>query len=760
MIELKNLRIDSPFKNLNGLEINFENSNGVTVLIGNNGSGKSNVLEAISSIFAGLYDNDSFNPVFKYEINYTKNDALINIKYDPTKSRNKYEKTISDDDPLPSRIISIYSGEELRMWNRYYFKFYEKFNRDVLSGASKYFENPNMEYLNKYHWNITLVTMLASYMDISDIIQNKKISYIAFHFKKHNIQNIDIYDKRSSNEVTLFAKSIYESSDLLETIKDTEIRAIPFYDFTELVRDTNIELYRKLTVSLLPKENNWKLIDKMEVFFEGDENEDSFSTEELSEGQKKQLLIKFATKILADENSILLLDEPDSHIHISNKEKIKDLLYEEKNKPFVQSIITTHSPTLTSTFSNENVFMLKKENKQVQIVDKEQQEIIKELFGEKFSPQVQNMFLASNKPIILLVEGKEDKIHLNNAFKHFKEDYPNQLDFDVFNMGSADNVEHFAKGLYGSEINTNKLYICILDNDTKGMEVCKELYIEFKNKLGYKVFMYPKKKINPNHDGGFTVENLFEPQLYEKAFKEALSEYHFEKKSIDSISKNLQTRAKGRLSGLSKDLNKEDFKNFKLVFDEISKCYINFLAEKTVQIAPAIEVIPVTVVQNEAVVQEEQVAENTNEEEEVVVVIPDEIKPPLTFTNLKNKRSGRTVTEKQHLTGKPTSIKKMYTLLKEEILEKDSSIVIDSKVEYIAFKRNKKNIFDIKIQDKKIILWVNKNKGEIPVQYSALFNDCSGKGHHGNGDYEKHFNSEAEVRGFIVVDVIDTILKL
>ena len=102
----------------------------------------------------------------------------------------------------------------------------------------------------------------------------------------------------------------------------------------------------------------------------------------------------------------------------------------------------------------------------------------------------------------------------------------------------------------------------------------------------------------------------------------------------------------------------------------------------------------------------------------------------------------------------------MYALLKGEILEKDSSIVIDSKVEYIAFKRNKKNIFDIKILDKKIILWVNKKKGDIPVQNSTFFQDCSGKGHHGNGDYEIHFNSEAEVREFINVNVIDSILKI
>ena len=50
-MRLKRLWIDG-FKNLNDFEIDFNDKEGITVLIGNNGSGKSNVLEAISAIFA------------------------------------------------------------------------------------------------------------------------------------------------------------------------------------------------------------------------------------------------------------------------------------------------------------------------------------------------------------------------------------------------------------------------------------------------------------------------------------------------------------------------------------------------------------------------------------------------------------------------------------------------------------------------------------------------------------------------------------
>ena len=53
-MKLKKLHINQ-YKNLKDFTIDFESGNGLTMLVGNNGSGKSNVLEAISGIFHDLY---------------------------------------------------------------------------------------------------------------------------------------------------------------------------------------------------------------------------------------------------------------------------------------------------------------------------------------------------------------------------------------------------------------------------------------------------------------------------------------------------------------------------------------------------------------------------------------------------------------------------------------------------------------------------------------------------------------------------------
>ena len=49
-MRLKHLYIKD-YKNLKDFSLDFENGNGLSILIGNNGSGKSNVLEAYISLY-------------------------------------------------------------------------------------------------------------------------------------------------------------------------------------------------------------------------------------------------------------------------------------------------------------------------------------------------------------------------------------------------------------------------------------------------------------------------------------------------------------------------------------------------------------------------------------------------------------------------------------------------------------------------------------------------------------------------------------
>ena len=67
-MKLKKLQIKK-YKNLIDFTVDFESGKGLSILIGNNGSGKSNVLEAISGIFVNAYSAKAIHK-FVYSLTY------------------------------------------------------------------------------------------------------------------------------------------------------------------------------------------------------------------------------------------------------------------------------------------------------------------------------------------------------------------------------------------------------------------------------------------------------------------------------------------------------------------------------------------------------------------------------------------------------------------------------------------------------------------------------------------------------------------
>ena len=73
----------------------------------------------------------------------------------------------------------------------------------------------------------------------------------------------------------------------------------------------------------------------------------------LSEGEKKLILIECITKILGDEKSLVLLDEPDAHTHIAMKKNLLKLISEFEG----QTILTSHSPVFVDMMNFNNLLL-------------------------------------------------------------------------------------------------------------------------------------------------------------------------------------------------------------------------------------------------------------------------------------------------------------------------------------------------------------------------------------------------------------------
>lgn len=569
-LKLNTLHIQG-YKNIQDLSLDFSGKNGTTVLIGNNGCGKSNVLEAISSIFAGLYRDRLHKPDFDYAIKYETQNHDIEIslhggdysmKIDD-KSISKTELSKNIDSYLPKNVIACYSGECQRLWDKYYWPYYSRFISEVKK--TDVIPTLPMLYINRYNIEIALLTLFSYdfsvFKDIKDFCSTKlnikSVKQIVFHYDVKKIS------EWNANEVLQLINHLNRVDDISTLSSDS--LSLSLEEFKQRVEylGGEREVFKILYAATMPKTD--KVITEIEIKIELN-NGEIIDAEALSEGEKKLLLMTTILETLADENSLLLFDEPDSYIHISRKAEMKDLFEKYPNR---ENIITTHSPTLAVAFDDIHIQGLGLDrNGHTIIIDSQKAKLVSEITNGMWNTQEQNLFLASTKPMTLLVEGKTDKIHIEEAFKRLKGNYPN-LDFDVFYFSGADNIPLFIKGLRTSNFDLKgKKIVAVFDNDKEGRDCCNQTQLNFngkKNKQGFYSLTLPLK-----NDG--TIENMYDKNKYEAAYKEIVSGYSFEGLLVD-IEKEITKKSKIKMSENVKSYKDSDFDGFKPLLDELLKIY-------------------------------------------------------------------------------------------------------------------------------------------------------------------------------------------
>ena len=572
-MRIKSIKIvDKAYKNL---DINLDNNtSSIIAFIGNNGSGKSNVLEAISIIFKYLYQRKDKEIPFDFSLTYEIGGGkLVEI----TKSRTTVITKINGvqkSDPysdLPKQVVAIYSGEEDRLWRNHYEPMYNDFISKINKGSQV--EIPKMLYLNKFYWPISLLCLLLNRSNNSedkfceDILGINKVHAVKFEFNKN------VYQSYLENNVLQFVRTIDSKNEynLAELQK-----AIINYDISDV--------FKYLYIAFTPKDR--KILQNITIKY----NDENLEIEDFSEGEKKMILIKAALEFAAQEDSLFILDEPDAHIHLSNKMQIKKVLEEyEQNR---QVIITTHSPTLTDCLDNASIYMLDRGK----LISTEKQKVLEDISGEFWNRFQQNTFISSKSPIILLVEGKLDKIHINNAYKALKEEY-SDLRFDIFCLNSETKIQPFLSGLYESDFETDKFYIGLFDREKKLLDNLKnpKNYQPIEGKNFFRIIENNNKKntnyfvtVLPEIEGkkcDCSIEMMYEYLRWEEAYQRAVKNTlgKTQNKSISEYSEDVLQDAKNILSEDSNSFEKEDFKNFRNLFDLIRDIvyYANALKNNT-----------------------------------------------------------------------------------------------------------------------------------------------------------------------------------
>ena len=192
MFRLKSLYIKD-YKNIHEQTFDFSNNTGYIALIGLNGSGKSNLLEAISLIFDDLYNVPHTEEVQGYAIRYEIGDHMYT--YTTLDDHNNIIPLAKAEKVCPSSVIACYSGEDLRLWHMAYEGYYMQYFRNAI--GDKTF-SPTIMYINKYCWKIALISLLCSSKDVIKEFLNKVLSIA-------DITSVDIHLDADETKRALFS---------------------------------------------------------------------------------------------------------------------------------------------------------------------------------------------------------------------------------------------------------------------------------------------------------------------------------------------------------------------------------------------------------------------------------------------------------------------------------------------------------------------------------------------------------------------------
>lgn len=115
-----------------------------------------------------------------------------------------------------------------------------------------------------------------------------------------------------------------------------------------------------------------------------------------------QVLLVYAA-ILYKEASVVLIDEPDAHLHILLQDRMYRKLREYTRQNSSQLIIATHSERLINAADQDNLRLLDSSGKLGEVKDKDKRKLKDALYLENTE-----IMLAETEPIILYIEGPTD----------------------------------------------------------------------------------------------------------------------------------------------------------------------------------------------------------------------------------------------------------------------------------------------------------------------------------------------------------------
>lgn len=419
-MKLRELKIKS-FRNLRNFEICFDETP-ITVLLGKNGAAKSNLIEFIAHVFAELEMEQE--PKYAYLLRYRcnahdieidarfSNPEKISIKVDD--SMMSYKRFIKDAKTflayLPTNVFIYYSGLSNRL---------EETCKQVKARYKQELRDGNRPRLRRLfltdgsHSSLILFTFLAEGNEKAKGFLKDKLGIVGLESvtlkltRPSWIRSSNIGAEGGWDRIYLYDPSVVQgesfwntSGEVLSALKTFQYRSLSLRHFTSTLvprrGETRSErqirqqgtylqhLYFHFnslfpvqsllsTESLLRPKTLFQWLDDLRMMgFDLEMNfklrlsgvQETISISHLSEGEQQLLTVIGLLRFTKENDTLFLLDEPDTHLNPQWSYEYKTMLEDEMETSSSQIIIATHDPVLIAGLRKENVRIMERKELQ------------------------------------------------------------------------------------------------------------------------------------------------------------------------------------------------------------------------------------------------------------------------------------------------------------------------------------------------------------------------------------------------------------
>lgn len=403
------------YKNLKDVEINFPDSN-IIAFIGNNGSGKSNILENIVRTFSSVKDINNQNDVdyvFDYLYQIDSNEYRIeNLNYSLFFYKNGRKEIQNIEYELPKVIFTYYAGETSRL-NSYSQQFQQSYDNYL---RTKDDDNIDLKYITSFSLKDFELALFANYvfntpvyekvktlLGLSEIVEHR----ILIHFKKPYWASdsgsiSDLWKARGFNKL-FFDKLLEEDEEYgtgpfieFDSGEDYITLAVGHSDLFCNLAETPLELYTKLKAML-----DSGFLDGMTLFVK--KGDDMFPIGFFSEGEKQLANLLMLMDMTKEFKALFLLDEFDAYLHPNWQREFVKMISDIDIRG--QVLLTTHSPLTLGKMKKENIRILK---------DGEIYEPSKDTYNRDISEILEEIMVVRKRP----EDVEEAIVRFRNAAVH------------------------------------------------------------------------------------------------------------------------------------------------------------------------------------------------------------------------------------------------------------------------------------------------------------------------------------------------------